>query len=230
MNSLTKKYLAELVGTFILCFVGAGAIVSDALFHGVGLLAIAVAHGLALSVAVSGTMNISGGHINPAVTIVMLVTGRISLSNAAGYIVSQLVGAIFAGIVVMAIFQAIPGGSEAITATGLGTPMPGIGISISTVLLTEIFLTFILTFAIFSTAVDSRSPQIAGFGIGLTLAASILVGGPISGASLNPARTFGTGLIGGVWSMHWVYWVGPIVGALIAGMFYHYFILERSDR
>lgn len=230
MNGLTKKYLAELVGTFILCFIGAGAIVSDTLFNGVGLLAIAVAHGLALSVAVSGTMNISGGHINPAVTIVMLVTGRISLGNATAYIVSQLIGAVVAGIAVMTIFQAIPGGGEAITTTGLGTPMPGSGVSIGTVLLTEIVLTFMLTFAVFSTAVDSRSPQIAGFGIGLTLAASILIGGPISGASLNPARTFGTGLIGGVWSMHWVYWVGPIVGALIAGMLYHYFILRNSDR
>lgn len=86
-------------------------------------------------------------------------------------------------------------------------------------------LTALLVFAIFGTAVDRRAPKIGGFGIGLTIAANILMGGPISGASMNPARTFGPGLVGGVWTAHWVYWVGPIVGALIAGLLYHHVIL-----
>ena len=225
MSDLPKKCVAEALGTFMLCFIGAGAIVSDAASGGIGLLAIAVAHGLALSIAVSATMNVSGGHINPAVTVVMLVTGRINGSNAAAYIASQLVGATIAGAAVMAIFNGIPGGSEAIAATGLGTPVPGAGVSPATALGTEIVLTALLVFAIFGTAVDHRAPKIGGFGIGLAVAANILMGGPISGASMNPARTFGPGLVGGVWSAHWVYWVGPIVGALIAGLLYHHVVL-----
>ena len=225
MSELPKKCLAEALATFMLCFIGAGAIVSDAAFDGIGLLAIAVAHGLALSIAVSATMNVSGGHINPAVTVVMLVTGRITGSNAAAYIVAQLIGATTAGAAVLLIFNGIPGGADAVAATGLGTPAPGAGVSAGTALLTEIVLTALLVFAIFGTAVDPRAPKIGGFGIGLAVAADILMGGPISGASMNPARTFGPGLVGGVWSAHWVYWVGPIIGALIAGLLYHHLVL-----
>ena len=99
-----------------------------------------------------------------------------------------------------------------------------------TALLAEVLLTFLLVFAIFGTAVDSRAPKIGGFGIGLTIAADILMGGPISGASMNPARTFGPGLVGGVWNAHWVYWVGPIAGALVAGLLYHHLILGNQER
>ena len=100
--------------------------------------------------------------------------------------------------------------------------------SAGTALLTELVLTILLVFAIFGTAVDSRAPAIGGFGIGLAVAADILMGGPISGASMNPARTFGPGLVGGVWSAHWVYWVGPIAGALIAGIIYDRLILSKD--
>jgi MIP family channel proteins len=225
MSDLSKKCVAEALGTFMLCFIGAGAIVSDAAFDGIGLLAIAVAHGLALSIAVSATMNVSGGHINPAVTVVMLATGRISGGNAAAYVVSQLVGATLAGLAVSMIFNGVPGGAAAVASTGLGTPAPGADVSVMSALLTEIVLTALLVFAVFGTAVDSRAPKIGGFGIGLMIAANILMGGPISGASMNPARTFGPALVGGVWNAHWVYWVGPIVGALIAGLLYHHVIL-----
>lgn len=230
MADLPKKCVAEAVGTFMLCFIGAGAIVTDSLYGGIGLLAIAVAHGLALSVAVSGTMNVSGGHLNPAVTVVMLATGRIGPGPAVAYILSQLAGGVIAGLALMAIFGAIPDGAEAIGATGLGTPAPGTGVSAGTALVTEIFLTFLLVFAIFGTAVDPRAPKIGGFGIGLAIAADILMGGPISGASMNPARTFGPGLVAGVWNAHWVYWVGPIAGALIAGLVYHHFIFSEHDK
>lgn len=229
MDNLPKKCVAEAVATFMLCFIGAGAIVADAAFNGIGLLAIAVAHGLALSIAISATMNISGGHVNPAVTIAMLATGRITGGPAGAYIVSQLVGATLGGAAVLFIFQGVPGGSEAIAATGLGTPVPGAGVPAGTALLTEIVLTFLLVFAIFGTAVDSRAPAIGGFGIGLTVAADILMGGPVSGASMNPARTFGPGLVGGIWNAHWVYWVGPIIGALVAALVYHHVILDGRE-
>lgn len=229
MIDLPKKCLVEAMATFMFCFIGTGAIVADAAFGGIGLLAIAVAHGLALSIAVSATMNVSGGHINPAVTVVMLVTGRITPGNAAAYIVSQLIGATVGGVVVLMIFQGIPGGGDAIAATGLGTPAPGAGVSVGTALLTEVALTFLLVFVVFGTAVDSRAPPVGGFGIGLTMAAAILLGGRVSGASMNPARTFGPGLVGGVWDAHWVYWVGPMVGALIAGLLYHHLVLDGRD-
>lgn len=228
MGKLPKQCVAEALGTFMLCFVGAGAIVSDALFGGIGLLAIALAHGLALSIAVSATMNVSGGHLNPAVTVVMFATGRIRAGHAAAYVGAQMAGAVVAGAAVLMIFQGIPGGADAVAATGLGTPVPGAGVSAGTALLTELVLTILLVFAIFGTAVDSRAPAIGGFGIGLTVAADILMGGPISGASMNPARTFGPGLVGGVWSAHWVYWVGPIAGALIAGIIYDRLILSKD--
>ncbi len=229
MGDLPKKCVAEAIGTFMLCFIGAGAIVADALYAGIGLVAIALAHGLALSIAVSATMNVSGGHINPAVTLVMLATGRIGAGPAVAYIVSQIAGAVVAGVAVMVIFNAVPDGAEAIAATGLGTPAPGAGVSAGTALLTEVFLTFLLVFAIFGTAVDPRAPKIGGFGIGLAIAANILMGGPISGASMNPARTLGPALVGGVWNAHWVYWVGPIVGAMLAGFIYQYMILDKES-
>lgn len=229
MTDLPKKCVAEALATFLLCFIGAGSIVADAAFGGVGLLAIAIAHGLALSVAVSATMNVSGAHINPAVTVVMLITRRMTLGNGAAYIVSQLIGATVGGAAVLMIFQGIPGGGDAIAATGLGTPAPGAGVSAGTALLTEVTLTFLLVFVIFGTAIDSRAPAVGGFAIGLAVAANTLMGGPISGASMNPARTFGPGLVGGVWDAHWVYWVGPIVGALLAGLLYHYVILDGRE-
>ena len=230
MSDLPKKCAAEAIGTFMLCFIGAGAIVSDGLFGGIGLVGVALAHGLAVSIAVSATMNVSGGHLNPAVTVAMLATGRIRGGSGVAYIVSQLVGGVIAGGALLMIFNGVPGGGDAIAATGLGTPAPGEGVPAVTALLTEGCLTFLLVFAIFGTAVDSRAPKIGGFGIGLTVAADILMGGPISGASMNPARTFGPGLVGGVWNAHWIYWVGPIAGALVAGLLYHHLILGSQER
>jgi MIP family channel proteins len=229
MNGLPRKCVAELIGTFMLCFIGAGSIITNQLYDGIGLLAIAVAHGLALSIAVSATMNISGGHVNPAVSVIMLITGRLRPVEAGGYIASQLAGGVIAGLALKIIFSGIEGGAEAMSVTGLGTPAPGAGVSVASALIMEIFLTFLLIFAIFGTAVDSRAPAIGGFGIGLTIAADILIGGPVSGASMNPARTFGPGLIGGVWDAHWIYWVGPIAGAVIAGLIYQFLLLGDQE-
>lgn len=235
MNNSMSKYLAEALGTFMLCFIGAGAIVSDAFGSHIGLAGIAIAHGLALSIGVSATMNVSGGHLNPAVTILMLATKRISPSHAVAYIISQVVGATIAGIAVAIIYQGAPGGEAALKATGLGTPAPGADVSAVMAMICEIFLTFLLVFAIFGTAVDSRAPKIGGFGIGLTIAADIMMGGPISGAAMNPARVLGPAIANTIfgygynWANHWAYWVGPVAGALIAGFLYHTMILARTD-
>jgi len=230
MSETPRKCVAEAIGTFMLIFIGAGSIITDKLFHGAGLLPIALAHGLALSIGVSATMNVSGGHLNPAVTIAALATGRIDLKNAIAYIISQIAGATIGGFLLLTIYTSIPGGHDAIVATGLGTPAPGAGVTPMTAFLVEIALTFLLAFAIFGTAVDKRAPKIGGFGIGLMIAGDILLGGPISGASMNPARTLGPAIAGGVWTAHWVYWAGPIIGALIAAFLYDYVIMEPEKK
>ncbi len=236
-----RNLTCEAIGTFALTFIGAGAILTTTWTGGApGLVGIALAHGLVLAIVVSATMNISGGHINPAVTIVMLVTGRIRFASAIGYIIAQCAGATVAGFLLSYIFQGIASaggsmtGAEAIAASSLGTPAfdPEI-ISATGALVVEVILTFLLVFAIFGTAVDPRAPRIGGFGIGLTVAVDILMGGPITGAAMNPARTIGT-LIGGgdatsaLWSQHWVYWVGPVVGAVVAGLIYDALIMDKN--
>lgn len=239
-----SKFFAEAIGTFALCFIGAGAIciatMSGAGYE--GLLGVAMAHGLVLSIAVSATMNISGAHLNPAVTFIMLITKRIDVGGAIQYIVAQLAGGTVAGLLLIMIFgdMTVGGGSEAakvVKECALGTPAYNSEtMSMGMAILIEICLTFLLVFAIFGTAVDPRAPKIGGFGIGLAVAADILMGGPLTGASMNPARTFGTGLVAffsgnhdGFWNQQAVYWIGPIVGAVIAGLIYDKVLLQKQS-
>jgi MIP family channel proteins len=236
----TSKLMAEALGTFILCFIGAGAICLATL-NGAGhegLLGIAMAHGIALSVAVSATMNISGGHVNPAVTVAMLVTKRISLHGAISYILAQLAGATAAGVLVLTIFKGMnnAAGLSVVKACALGTPAYADTMTMGTAILIEACLTFLLLTAVFGTAVDPRAPKIGGFGIGLTICADILVGGPLTGASMNPARTFGPGLVAFMsgnhpqfWAQQMVYWVGPIIGAVVAALLYDALIMQKKN-
>jgi MIP family channel proteins len=225
-TSLVRPVVAELVGTFAFVFIGAGAIVTNTMTHGaVGLLGIALAHGLALSIMISVFGATSGGHFNPAVTIGFLVTRRIAPLLALLYIVAQLVGATLAGLLLRIIFP------EAVwQAAQLGTPNLAPGVSFGTGVLLEAVLTFFLLLAVFGTAVDERAPKIGGFGIGLTVLFDILMGGPLTGASMNPARTFGPALAGGFWQNDLVYWIGPIIGGIIAALLYEYVILPRRER
>lgn len=217
--SSSKLFVAEAIGTFFLCFAGIAAIVNG---QG-GLVGVALAHGIALSIAVSIFAGISGGHHNPAVTIGMLSTGRISPPTAGLYIVAQLVGATVAAFACHMIFA-----PEAVTAAKLGIPLPGPGVSTGVVLLTEFILTFLLMTAIFGTAVDDRAPgmKLGGFAIGLTVAFDILAAGPITGASMNPARSFGPALVFGDFSWHWCYWVAPVAGAVAAAQLWQNLLLE----
>ena len=204
------KLYAEGIATFALTFIGAGSI----WVVGGDLLAVAAAHGIILSVMVTATMNISGAHINPAVTIGFMATNRIDSKLGAKYIAAQLAGAFIAGGILYSI-----------GAGGVGTPAPGdtiIEVSTQQAILIEAVLTFLLMTVIMGTAVDDRAPAgIAGFGIGLVVMADILMGGPLTGAAMNPAR----------WAGDWVwgdmgmdtannidliiYTVGPIMGALL---------------
>ena len=220
-----SAFVAELVGTFYLVFAGAGAIILDA--HtggGVTLLGIAAAHGLALSIAVSITIPISGGHLNPAVTLAMLATKRIAAGKAGGYVAAQLLGATLAGVLLKGFYPA-----QAVAKSNLGTPALGPGVTFAQGVVIETILTFLLLFTIFGVAVDPRAPQhITGFCIGLTVAFDILAGGPLSGASMNPARTFGPALVAGFWANHLVYWIGPVLGGLLGAFLYQGLILPRT--
>ncbi len=224
MSQTGRACIAEAIGTFGLCFIGAGSIVLNAKTGGaVGLIGIALAHGLILSVMISALGGVSGGHFNPAVTVGFLVTKKQDVGTGISYIISQLIGGTVAGLLLRAIFAA-----EVWQKVNLGTPMLGEGVSFGTGVLIEIVLTFFLVTAIWGTAVDDRKPDIGGFGIGLTIAADILMGGPLTGASMNPARTFGPALAGGGFDNHLVYWIGPIIGAVIAAVLYNSILIKKD--
>jgi aquaporin TIP len=220
-----KVLIAEALGTFYLCFIGIAAILSatGTVGGGGGLVAIALAHGLGLTLAVHNFGGISGAHVNPAVTCGMLITGRITPPLAAMYIAAQLVGATVSAALCRIIFPA-----EAVSSAMLGIPLPAAWASTGTVLLVEFILTFLLITSVFGTAVDDRGKtvKIGAFGIGLTVAFDILAGGPITGASMNPARSFGPALVLGHWAWHWAYWVGPVLGGCAAALLYHHVLLD----
>jgi aquaporin Z len=218
---LESKLVAEALGVFTLTFIGAGTIIVGGLNGGeAALLTVALAHGLALAIAVTATMNISGGHLNPAITLAFLLTRRIDGTTAGMYIAAQLVGGVVAGGILFGIFGDGNFG---------GTPAPGaiegVTLSASKVIVIEIVLTFLLMLAIMGTAVDSRAPAIGGWGIGLMVTADILMGGPLTGAAMNPARHLGTALFEGLLADAWMYWVGPIIGAGLCAMLYERFLL-----
>lgn len=224
-----KQLLAEAIGTFFLCFAGIGAIVatSEPINSGAGLVGIALAHGLALSIAVSIFAGISGAHHNPAVTIGFLSTGRIELPRAIMYIVFQLVGATLAAAACKFIYP-----PSAVNASLLGIPLPPAESWVDTpiVLLTEFLCTFLLMTAIYGTAVDERAApmKLGGFAVGLTVAFDILAAGKITGASMNPARSFGPAFVHNYFAWHWCYWVAPIAGALAAALVYEHLLLDKD--
>lgn len=240
--SSVSKMMAELVGAFLLSFIGAGAICLTAVEGAngaAGLLGVAIAHGLILSIGVSATMNVSGGHLNPAVTVCMLVTKRIGLSDAIQYIIAQLIGATIAGALVYVAFNDMhnAAGVSVVKLVSLGTPkFDDTLITMGKAIFFEALMTFVLVFAVFGTAVDPRAPKIGGFGIGLAIATDILLGGPITGAAMNPSRAFGPGLVASMTgnlpqfaAQQVVYWVGPIAGAVLAGLLYDGFIMEKKQ-
>ncbi|MFQ5628973.1 MAG: MIP/aquaporin family protein [bacterium] len=221
----TKPLVAEFIGTFALIFVGVGAIAADNITPGVGLTGIALAHGLTIAVMASATAAISGGHLNPAVTIGLLSAGKIDLKNAIGYVVAQCLGGIVAaGLIKLSvpatITAAVSMGTPAVNAAADVTPMMA--------LVTEIILTFFLIFVIYGTAVDKRAPKVGGLFIGLTVTLDILMGGPISGAAMNPARHLGPALLGGGLQNTWIYWVGPVIGGVLAALVYRHVLEEDS--
>jgi MIP family channel proteins len=216
-----KKGLAELIGTFTLIYVGVLVITVGLGSGALDLTGVAFAHGLAIAVMVSATMIISGGQLNPAVTIGLMAARKITLVQGGINIAAQLLGGILGGYAALA---SLPAG----TAMG-GVPDLGAGVSVGTGILVEAILTFFLVFVIFGTAVDGRfNARIGGLAIGLTVALDILAGGPITGAAMNPARWLGAAVPAGHYANALVYWIGPILGGLVAALVYEYAFLERA--
>jgi aquaporin Z len=219
-NSLAPKLVAELIGTFALVFIGAGAasIVGSAAGLG-GISAVAFAHGLALMVFTCVYGRVSGGHMNPAVTIGVLAVGAITAAEALGYIVSQIVG----GVAGAMLLRTVLGG----VATGLGTPelAHGLVLGDATITITpaigfvvEAVLAFFLVTVVLSTAVAGRAAHLAPVAVGLTLVFNILMGGALTGAAFNPARALGPMIVTGNLGDAWLYVSAPIVGAIIAAV------------
>jgi aquaporin TIP len=212
-----RRGVAEFVGTFALIFIGGGA----GIVSGADIVAVALANGLAIGIMVSNVGHISGGHFNPAITLSFVATRRITLRLAVVYWISQLLGAVSAAAILRGLFPRAQVLAAVPHAAGFGA---GKG------LVVEIILTFFLVWAVFATAVDPGGAfkSIAGLAIGLTITMDVFIGGPLTGAAMNPARAFGPELITHFWGEGWIYYVGPVVGAFAAALAYEYLYLRPS--
>jgi MIP family channel proteins len=225
-----QKLLAEFIGTFGLVFISAGSVCADAYLrsqaqHGIGILGVAAAYGLAMAALVSSLAHISGGHLNPAVTIAYWVTKRISTLDAIAYWLAQLFGATLAAL---ALSWAV---SEGIwRAVGLGTPDLGPDVTRSHGMVLEGIVTFLLVMVVFATIADPNGAykRISGLAVGLTVMMGALVAGPFTGAAMNPARAFGPALVARHWQNHGVYWVGALAGGVLAGWIYGTVFLKQE--
>jgi MIP family channel proteins len=232
-----RRGFAEFVGTFTLIFIGAGSILTLAkvlapaingpqaqdYYSGLTLVGVALAHGLAIAVMVSAVGHISGGHFNPAITLGFLVTRRIAPSLALVYWSMQFAAATAAAALLRWLYAAGPR-----NLTHLGSPGLGSGVDQWQGLVIEIILTFFLVWVVFATAADPGGSfkSIAGLAIGLTITLDILMGGPLTGAAMNPARAFGPELVSRTWSDAWIWYVGPFVGGALAALAYDFLYLR----
>lgn len=221
-----KAGLAEFISTLIFVFAGSGSSIAynkltdNGATTPAGLIAASIAHAFALFVAVSVGANISGGHVNPAVTFGAFVGGNISLLRGIVYIIAQLLGSIVASLLLLFV-------------TELSVPAFGLsaGVGVGNALVFEIVMTFGLVYTVYATAVDPKKGNlgiIAPIAIGFIVGANILAGGAFSGASMNPAVSFGPAVVSWSWENHWIYWVGPLVGGGLAGLIYELIFINQT--
>ncbi|HLG37304.1 MAG TPA: aquaporin [Nitrososphaera sp.] len=228
-----RAWLAEAIATFGLVFFGPLSVTMAAVLFGNGLslegiIMISLSHGAAIGIMIYAFGHISGAHINPAVTIAMMITKNINVKDGMAYIGSQIIGAIAAAIAHMVI---LPEAGKQVYFGTQGGPsdllnnnaMSGVGV--------EIILTFFLVTTIFMAAVHRKAAAgMAGIAIGGMIFLLHLVGVPLTGASMNPARTLGPAIVSGYWDFHWIYWAGPIVGAVIAGLIMHHVYVKKTEK
>ena len=213
-----RRLVAEFVGTFLLVFAGPGAvIVNEVSGGGVGSLGIGLSFGLAVMAAIYAVGHLSGAHINPAVTVAFALTRHFPWKLVPAYVLSQLLGACAASVAHLALFG---------DAADLGATIPS-GSPWQTALL-ELVLTLFLMLVVSAVATDVRAVgQAAAIAIGGYVALAATFAGPIAGASMNPARSFGPALFSGTWTAHWAYWVGPVAGAALGAALYRYLRATR---
>jgi MIP family channel proteins len=221
MRDALRHLVAEFLGIFAVVYVGGGAIMMAQ--QGAGnLLTVALAHGLVYAALVTATLRISG-HFNPAVTLGFLVTRRIQPMMAALYVVAQLVGAMAAAYALKGTFPA-----EIFAASRGTTQSIALAIEGGQAFLIEAIATFFLVFAVFGTAVDPQAPKLGGLAIGLVVVADLLAFAPLTGGSLNPARSFGPAVAAGIYEGQLIFWTGPLVGGVVAAVLYDQLFLPRG--
>ncbi|HKV98845.1 MAG TPA: aquaporin [Vicinamibacterales bacterium] len=201
-----KRYAAECIGTFILVAIGPGAAMVGPSTHAFGDVGVALAFGLAVTLVIAATGHLGGAHINPAVTVGLWSVKRFDGRDVLPYIAAQCIGAIAASAALGWILGSVG---------NFGATVPSV--SIGRAFAVEAGFTAILGLVIMGVATDARvSAAVAPFAIGATVGAGALVAGPLTGGSFNPARTLGPALVGGIWTAHWLYWVAPIIGMVVA--------------
>jgi len=222
--TLPEKFRAELLGTFVFVLVGAGSALGGAVLGGgdpgAFLLIAALGNGFGLAMAVTATLKVSGGSLNPAVTVALWAVRKLKAREVVAYIVAELLGAFLAGIALVAAFPSALG-------SGVNWGSPSLSGSVSSLqgVAIEALMTFVLMFVIYGTAVDSRAPHVGGFAIGMAVLGDVLVAGNLTGAAMNPARAYGPMLAAGFFPGYWyIYIIGPVIGAVLAALAYHYFI------
>lgn len=226
-KSKSQRLVAEFVGTMTLVFVGAGAFLAASIgIPGAGLVTIAFAAGLAIAVMVSALGHVSGGHFNPAVTVGVWIAQKIKSADAIFYIIAQVAGGAFGALLLR---LSLP--QTLWEQAGLGTPQVTTGITNGQAVLIEAILTFFLVWVVFGSAIDAEGSfgKIAGLAIGFTMVMGIMMGGPFTGAALNPARHFGPAAVSGTWTGWWVYWIGPVAGGIVAAALYDGVILRKKE-
>lgn len=225
MRHALRHFVSEFIGTFALVFVGGLSVMmmnGTSAAASVGWLVVALSYGMVMAVMVSALMSVSG-HFNPAVTAGLIVARRLEGFTAGIYLAGQLLGAAAAAftlrmLVPIGLFNAVRGGGQVIALDISGTQA----------FFLELIVTFLVVWVVFGTVVDQKAPRMGGLAIGLAYAMGVLAIGPLTGASLNPARSLGPALATGIFEGQGVFWGGPILGGILAGLLYDQLFLRRS--